>query len=127
MGEQSLPEILKKRRQISITVIGRRTGREITLPVWFVVDDKSVWLLPVYGSKTQWFRNLGTNRAIAIRVGKDRYDLQARLLKDAATVRGVIERFRGKYTAEEIKRWYTGLDAAVQVPFSTAKRSGADR
>jgi len=28
----------------------------------------------------------------------------------------VIQRFREKYTAEQIKRWYTGLDAAVQIP-----------
>jgi hypothetical protein len=31
-------------------------------------------------------------------------------------VRKVIRRFRDKYTAEQVKRWYTGLDVAVQVP-----------
>lgn len=46
------------RRQISTTVTGRRTGRPTTIPVWFVSDDRAVWLLPVQGSKTQWFRNL---------------------------------------------------------------------
>jgi deazaflavin-dependent oxidoreductase (nitroreductase family) len=118
MAEKSLAEILKKRRQISITVIGRRTGREITLPVWFVSDDKVLWLLPVYGAKTQWYRNLEKNRAITIQVGRERHDLQARLLKDPTAVRGVIERFNEKYTAEQIKRWYTGLDAAIRVPFA---------
>ncbi len=109
---------LNKRREISITVTGRRTGRAITLPVWFVFEDGAFSLLPVYGSRTQWYRNLEKNRAIAVEVGKERFDLRARLLKDPSAVRAVIERFREKYTPEEIKRWYTGLDVAVHVPLS---------
>jgi deazaflavin-dependent oxidoreductase (nitroreductase family) len=111
-----LRKALKKRRQISITVIGRRTGRSITIPVWFVCDDKALFLLPVYGSRTQWFRNLEKNRAITIQAGSEQRDLRARLMKNAPAVRKVIRQFHDKYTAEQIKRWYTGLDVAVQIP-----------
>ena len=116
MAEDTFADLLKKRRQISITVTGRRTGRAITIPVWFVCEGNALWLLPVYGSQTQWYRNLQANRAITIQVGSKRHALRARLLKDPRAVRKVIERFRDKYTPEQIKRWYTGLDVAVQLP-----------
>ena len=38
MAEDALAHALKKRRQISITVVGRRTGRPIKIPVWFVFE-----------------------------------------------------------------------------------------
>ena len=116
MAADALTQALKKRRQISVTVIGRRTGRSITIPVWFVFEENTLWLLPVYGSRTQWFRNLEKNRAITIQAGSERRDLRARLLKNAPVVRKVIRQFRDRYTAEQIKRWYTGLDVAVQIP-----------
>ena len=116
MPDDALTQALKKRRQISITVIGRRTGRSIKRPVWFVFEQNTLWLLPVYGSRTQWYRNLEKNRAITIQAGSEQRDLRARLLKNAPVVRKVIRQFRDRYTAEQIKRWYTGLDVAVQVP-----------
>jgi len=115
MTADALTQALQKRRQISITVIGRRTGRSITIPVWFVSDDKALWLLPVTGSRTQWYRNLEKNRTITIQAGSEQRDLRARLLKSPPAVRKVIQRFRDKYTAAQIKRWYTGLDVAVQI------------
>ena len=118
MPKDALAHALKKRRQISITVTGRRTGRAITRPVWFVFEENSFWLLPVTGSKTQRYRNLQANRAITIQAGGERRDLRARLLKSPPAVRKVIRSFGDKYTPAEIKRWYSGLDVAVQIPFS---------
>jgi deazaflavin-dependent oxidoreductase (nitroreductase family) len=115
MSQTNIADALKKRRQISITVIGRRTGKLITRPVWFASERNSIWLLPVYGSKTQWYRNLLKNRAVTIQAGRERLELRARLLKNTDAVREVVRRFRDKYTPEEIMRWYTGLDVAVQV------------
>ena len=118
MSDDSLLEALKKRRQISITVLGRRSGRAITIPVWFVCENNAIWLLPVYGSETQWYRNLRKNRAITVQAGKDRRDFHARLWKNRPALNRVIRWFREKYTAEQIQRWYRGLDVAVQIPFS---------
>jgi deazaflavin-dependent oxidoreductase (nitroreductase family) len=119
MAEDDFAKALKRRRQISITVTGRRTGRAVTIPVWFVSDEHALWLLPVSGSDTQWYRNLEKDRAITIQAGGVRRDLRARLLKDQKAVSTVIEQFRVKYSPEEIKRWYTRLDVAVQVALAT--------
>lgn len=115
--EDAFSRILKDRRQISISIIGRRSGRTITLPVWFVHSEGALWLLPVYGSKTQWYRNLLANRTITIKAGSERREFRARALKAPGDVRKVIRRFSKKYTSEIIARLYPGpLNVAVKVP-----------
>src|SRR5437879_6366931 len=104
MAQDALTQALEKRHQISITVIGRRTGRSIKIPVWFVFEENTLWLLPVYGSRTQWYRNLEKNRAITIHAGSHQRDLRARLLKSKPAVRKVIHSFREKYTDQKIKQ-----------------------
>ncbi len=116
MATNEFLTLLKKRKQIQITVKGRRTGRAITVPVWFVVDENSLWLLPVYGSRTQWYRNLEVNPALGVKLGDLRRRLRARLVTDATAVKSIVRRFRDKYTPEQIKRWYRGLDVAVEAP-----------
>jgi deazaflavin-dependent oxidoreductase (nitroreductase family) len=116
MPEDKLDRELKKRRQISITVVGRRSGRTITLPVWFVAAEDALLLLPVYGAQTQWYRNLLKDPAITVRAGSERRTLRARTLRDARAVRKIIQEFRDKYTPEMIARLYPGpLDAAVKM------------
>ena len=123
MAADDFAKALKRRRQISITVTGRSTGRAITMPVWFVSDDRALWLLPVYGSKTQWYRNLIKDRAIAVQAGSERQDFRTKLVKSAGVVSSVVRQFREKYTSEEVKRWYSGLDVAVQIPLAGAAAS----
>jgi len=121
--EDAFSRALKDRRQISISVIGRRSGRTIKLPVWFVLAEDALWLLPVYGSQTQWYRNLLMNPAITIKAGGERLTLRSRTLKGAQAVRKVIRWFREKYTPEIIARLYLGpLNVAVKV--SLRRRAG---
>ena len=48
-----LKERLGRYRQIKISVIGRKSGRRISIPVWFVLEGEKLDLLPVAGSETQ--------------------------------------------------------------------------
>ena len=52
--------------------------RAITIPVWFVSDDRALWLVSVYGSHTQWYRKLKKNRAVTIQTQAERVDPRAR-------------------------------------------------
>jgi len=122
-SEDAFSRALKDRRQISISVIGRRSGRTITLQVWFVLAEDALWLLPVYGSQTQWYRNLLMNPAITIKAAAERLTIRSRTLKGAQAVRRVIRWFREKYTPEIIARLYPGpLNVAVKV--SLRRRAG---
>ena len=67
--KDSLKEGLSKSNEITITVTGRKSGRSISNPVWFVLDDDKLYLLPVQGSDTQWYKNVLKKPSIRIKAG----------------------------------------------------------
>ena len=50
----ALKDRLSRYREINLGVTGRKSGRTISQPVWFVLDEDKLYLLPVRGSDTQW-------------------------------------------------------------------------
>jgi hypothetical protein len=64
--KNSLKDRLSRYRQIKISVIGRKSGRTISIPVWFILEGEKLYLLPVQGSDTQWYKNVFKNPAIRI-------------------------------------------------------------
>jgi len=50
--KDSLQDRLSRYRQIKISVVGRKSGNTMSLPVWFVLDGQRLYLLPVRGSDT---------------------------------------------------------------------------
>jgi deazaflavin-dependent oxidoreductase (nitroreductase family) len=101
--------------ELQITVIGRKTRREHSTPVWFVREGKTVLLLPVRGSKNQWYRNVLKRKQIKISSGKLSLDLSARPIVEPKMVASVIDRFRKKYGAADVRRYYSVLDAAIEL------------
>ena len=104
---------LSRDREITITVTGRKSGRTISLPIWFVWDDGKLYLLPVKGSDTQWYKNVLKNPSIRIEAGGAEADVQAVPVKDATQVKSVVEKFRNKYGANDVKKYYSKLNVAV--------------
>jgi deazaflavin-dependent oxidoreductase (nitroreductase family) len=100
---------------VKITVTGRNSGRAISIPVWFVLDEKTLYLLPVHGSDTQWYKNVLKNPSMRIAAGGAEADLNVVPGTDAAQVSSVIEKFRAKYGDSGIKL-YSKLDVAVIAP-----------
>ena len=62
----SLKERLARYRQIKLSVIGRKSGKTISIPVWFVLEGEKLHLLPVQGSDTQWYKNVLQKPSIGI-------------------------------------------------------------
>jgi deazaflavin-dependent oxidoreductase (nitroreductase family) len=123
MTAREFAMMLRHREEISIRVTGRQSGKTITLPVWFVLEDGTLWLLPVHGSKTQWYRNVRANRRMIVRAGRARLEVQPRPTESARTVQSVVRKFRTKYTPGEIARYYDRLDAAVEIDLAPARRA----
>jgi deazaflavin-dependent oxidoreductase (nitroreductase family) len=107
-----LKDHLSRASEITITVIGRKSGRAISIPIWFVFEDK-LYLLPVQGSDTQWYRNVLKNPKIRVKVGGAEGELKGVSITDAAQVAAVVERFRKKYGAGDVKKYYSKFDVAV--------------
>jgi deazaflavin-dependent oxidoreductase (nitroreductase family) len=108
-----LKERLSRYSEINITVTGRKSGRAISIPIWFVFDDDKLYLLPVKGSDTQWYKNVLNNPSIRIRAGETEAEFKAVPITDPAQVSAVVEKFRQKYGANDVKKYYSKFDVAV--------------
>jgi deazaflavin-dependent oxidoreductase (nitroreductase family) len=109
----ALKNRLSSSSEITITVTGRKSGRAISIPIWFVWEDDTLYLLPVQGSNTQWYKNVLRNPSMRTKVGKGEAGIKAIPLTDTKQVSSVIERFRSKYGAGDVKKYYSKFDVAV--------------
>ncbi len=109
----SLAERLSRYSEIKITVTGRKSGRAISIPVWFVFEDGKLYLLPVHGSDTQWYKNVTKSPKMGIDARGEKTELKVVRVTDAKEVKPVIEKFRSKYGAGDVKKYYSKFDVAV--------------
>jgi len=112
----ALRDQLPRHREIEITVTGRKSGRAISLPVWFVSEDDNLYLLPVQGSDTQWYKNVLKKPSIGIKAGSAEAELKVVSVSDAKQVASVVHKFRAKYGAGDVKKYYSKTDVAVVAP-----------
>jgi deazaflavin-dependent oxidoreductase (nitroreductase family) len=104
---------LFRSREINLSVTGRKSGRIISNPVWFVFDDYKLYLLPVQGSDTQWYKNVLKSPSIRIDARGAEAELQAIPITDGTSVASVVEKFREKYGASDVKKYYSKFDVAI--------------
>ncbi|MGB6813664.1 MAG: nitroreductase/quinone reductase family protein [Candidatus Sulfotelmatobacter sp.] len=114
-SKNSLKDRLSRYKEVTISVIGRKSGRKISIPVWFVVEGDELHLLPVSGSETQWYQNVLKNPSIGIDARGAEAECRAVPVTGAKAVKAVVEEFREKYGAGDVKKYYSGLDVAVVV------------
>jgi deazaflavin-dependent oxidoreductase (nitroreductase family) len=112
------PEFLKKLalvREVEITVTGRKSRRSISTPVWFVHEDQKLYLVPINGTESNWYKNVLAERAMQISADGRKVTVTATPVSDSHKVAEVVERLRLKYGAGEVKKYYSKLDAALEV------------
>jgi deazaflavin-dependent oxidoreductase (nitroreductase family) len=118
MSAGDLKQALQDTNQVELTVTGRKSGRESSRPIWFVEEGDRVFLLPLTGSGSNWYRNIV--KTPEIRLAADGAELRAtaRPIDDEAGVEEVVEKFGAKYGADRVADYYPEVDAAVEVPLS---------
>ena len=112
-SKETLKDRLARYRQIKLSVTGRKSGKMISMPVWFVLEGEKLYLLPVRGSDTQWYKNVLQNPSIRIDARGVEAEFRATPISEAKTVKSVIEKFREKYGAKDVKKYYSKFDVAV--------------
>lgn len=110
---ESLRHRLSRSNEITITVTGRKSGRAVSLPVWFSADEDKLYLLPVYGSGTQWYKNVLYNPSMRVEAHGAKTELKVVPITDPEQVKSVVEKFRAKYGASDVKKYYSKFDVAV--------------
>jgi deazaflavin-dependent oxidoreductase (nitroreductase family) len=109
----ALKDRLSRSREINISVTGRKSGRTISIPVWFVLEDDKLYLLPVQGSDTQWYRNVLNNPMVRIDARGAEAEFKVVAVTDATQVSSVVGKFRAKYGTNDVKKYYSKFDVAV--------------
>jgi deazaflavin-dependent oxidoreductase (nitroreductase family) len=112
-SKDTLKDRLTRYRQIKISVVGRKSGRTISIPVWFVLEGDRLYLLPVRGSDTQWYRNVLQNPSVRIDARGVEAGFRADPVTDAKAVKLVVQNFREKYGAKDVRKYYSKFDVAV--------------
>ncbi len=79
------------------------------------MDGDTLFLLPVAGSDSQWYKNVLHDPQIRISARGEEEEFRATPITDPKTVKEVVEKFREKYGAENVKQYYSNFDAAVRV------------
>jgi deazaflavin-dependent oxidoreductase (nitroreductase family) len=118
MSLKDLKERLSRYRQIKITVTGRKSGRALSVPVWFVMEEDKLYLLPVQGSDTQWYKNILSKPSMRIAARDAEASVQPTSVTIPAEVSSVVEKFRAKYGAGDVKKYYSKFDVAVVIDLS---------
>jgi hypothetical protein len=118
VGLEELRNALQSTSEIELTVTGRKSGRESSRPVWFVQEGDKLFLLPVSGSDSNWYKNLVKTSTIGLAADGAEFRTNVKPIEDPAAVDDVAERFRARYGADQVKAYYPKLDAAVEVPLT---------
>ena len=115
MESSQAQKALDASKELRITVTGRRSGRERSTPVWFVREQKTVFLLPVTGSHSQWYKNVERSKRMKISSGRLSLELAAKLVTDVKGAGSVADRFRKKYGAGDVRKYYSRVDVAIEL------------
>lgn len=108
----ALKQHLLRDSEIDITVTGRKSGRAVTVPVWFAFDDDKLYLLPARGSDTQWYKNFRAQSQIGVGAKNAKAEFRGENITDPKQVSAIVEQFRAKYGESGVKL-YKKLDVAV--------------
>jgi deazaflavin-dependent oxidoreductase (nitroreductase family) len=115
MTTADFKKALTSTRELEITVTGRKSGRKISTPVWFVHEGDTLYLLPVKGSDSDWYKNILRTPTMRLSTGDAEITVNAKPITDPNRVREIVDRFRAKYGEADVRRYYSKFDVAVEV------------
>jgi len=116
MAHDEFTRAVDASREVELTVTGRRSGRPISFPLWFVRDGDYLYLVPVSGSDSSWYRNVLRTPALQLTAGDAQLAASAAPITDSGRVAEIVDMFRAKYGARDVAAYYPKQNAAVQVP-----------
>src|SRR5437667_11808835 len=83
MNSSEIQKTLDSSVELQITVTGRKSGREFSTPVWFVREGKTIFLMPVRGSKNEWYKIVLKSKRIGISLQNVSLEISAKHTNDS--------------------------------------------
>lgn len=116
MSNDDLHERLNRAYEITLSVKGRKSGKDIPRPVWFVHEGNTLYLLPVQGSDTNWYKNMLADPTLKISVNDKKMAVKSKVVTERNRVDDIVKKFKSKYGEGDVKKYYPKVDVAVKVP-----------
>ena len=88
----------------------------IFLVLYGLCMKATLYLLPVQGSDTNWYKNMLVDPALKISVNGIDIRVRGKLLTDRNSVDNILGKFKSKYGEQDVKKYYPKVDVAVEVP-----------
>ncbi len=103
-----------RRKTVKLTTLGRRSGEQRSVTVWFVVSgEHSIQVQHVASKPAQWYRNLCANPEVEVDFGNGPLSACAVPIADAGGVRQVLSRVGKKYWTYRVIRLFGGDSSAA--------------
>lgn len=104
MSKSDLHQRLNKVYEITLSVKDKKSDRDIARPVWFVYEDNTLYLLPVKGSDTNWYKNLLVDPTLKISANGVETPARGKPTTDSNRIDDVVRKFKSKYGEGEVKK-----------------------
>jgi hypothetical protein len=79
-------------------------------------EGNTRYLLPNYGSDTNWYKTLLVNPTLKISVnGGEEITARGKPITDSNRVDAIVRKFKSKYGEGDVKKYYPKTDVAVEV------------
>lgn len=92
-----------------LTTIGRTTGIERTVEIWFGLEGDSLYLLSGGGDSAHWVRNLRVDDRVKVKLGRKTYPGVARLVgapdEEARARRLLAAKYEGWEPGKRLSSW----------------------
>ena len=79
-------------------------------------EGSILYLLPVQGSDTSWYKNLLVDPTLKISVNGIEISARGKPITNSNRVDDIVRKFKSKYGEGDVKKYYPKLDVAVEVP-----------
>jgi deazaflavin-dependent oxidoreductase (nitroreductase family) len=118
MADSDFIAALDAASELDLTVTGRRSGRESMRPVWFVRDEDKLYLVPIDGVDSEWYKNVLARPDVRVAVRGTELRVHAKPVAKRGRVGEIVAAFRTKYGDASFDRYYPRPDAAVELPLT---------
>jgi deazaflavin-dependent oxidoreductase (nitroreductase family) len=118
MASDGFEAALQDRDEIELTTTGRVSGKQTSRTVWFTQREEKLYLIPVTGTDSQWYKNVLKTPALQLSADGSQHAATATPVTDPGAVEEVLDDFRAKYGAQYMTNYYSNPNVAVEVPLA---------
>lgn len=96
-----------------LTTIGRRSGKQHTVEIWFALHDGRIYMLSGGGDRADWVKNLRKTSAVRVRIGTQSTTAKARIVragtKEDELARQLLDgKYQGWREGKRLSSWARG-------------------